>query len=497
MINRLFQSKSEAFLFAVLFVSFGFFYQGGFSNQNSRYDLALALVYDGTYAIDSFHTNTIDKVKAGEHFYLEKSPLLAYLALPAAAFTRLCVAREEFVHSEPLGDLSLYLATLFSVGLFSALAAVLFFRLLATVRPGLDEKTRLALALLAYLGTLLFPYSTVLFGHAVTAGLGVAFLGAAHGALLHATARRYFVSGLLAGLVVVSEFPCALLVAPLAMALCVCGGRWSLFFILGAGIPGLGLLAHNWASFGSPFQMGYGQLHGSPFETGMGVGLFGISWPRSWVALELLFGAYRGLLVYSPALLLAILGYVHWIRDRKSDRLFCLGAFAGCAALVLGISGYSFWQGGPVFGPRHLVPLIPWLALGWAFAIDTPAQRRSLVFLGVLSVGISLAGTAVYLFPSEQDFNPLANFYLPSLANGHVAMNPNSFLTGFYDQALRWQDASDFRWSAWNWGEVLGLHGIASLLVLLGIWIATGMVCFRQRLHLKLSFGGNDNEKHS
>ncbi len=69
---------------AVVLVSYAYFYEGGGWNQNSRLDLVRAIVEQGTLRIDPFHENTNDKAFANGHYYSDKAPGLALLAVPVA-----------------------------------------------------------------------------------------------------------------------------------------------------------------------------------------------------------------------------------------------------------------------------------------------------------------------------------------------------------------------------------------------------------------------------
>src|SRR5271167_3558696 len=73
---------------AVVLISYAYFYQGGGWNQNSRFDLVRAVIEQGTLRIDAYHENTSDKAFANGHYYSDKAPGLALLAVPIAEVTR-------------------------------------------------------------------------------------------------------------------------------------------------------------------------------------------------------------------------------------------------------------------------------------------------------------------------------------------------------------------------------------------------------------------------
>src|SRR5438552_15452015 len=75
-------------IFVVTFVSYAYFYEGGGWSQNSRFDLVRAIVEQGTLRIDAYHENTQDKAYYQGHYYSDKAPGLALLAVPVAAIAR-------------------------------------------------------------------------------------------------------------------------------------------------------------------------------------------------------------------------------------------------------------------------------------------------------------------------------------------------------------------------------------------------------------------------
>ena len=51
-------------------------------NQNSRLDMVVAVVEDGTFQIDEYVENTVDYAKVGEHYYGDEAPGVAFLGIP-------------------------------------------------------------------------------------------------------------------------------------------------------------------------------------------------------------------------------------------------------------------------------------------------------------------------------------------------------------------------------------------------------------------------------
>ena len=118
-------TRTKWALFALLFASNAYFYQAGGWNQNSRFDLVRAITNEHTLNIDPFHLSTGDKAFFNGHYYSDKAPGLALAAVPVVAIARpfLRAAGGDPETYAGLAWLS-YLATVFTTGLFTAMAGV-------------------------------------------------------------------------------------------------------------------------------------------------------------------------------------------------------------------------------------------------------------------------------------------------------------------------------------------------------------------------------------
>jgi len=143
----------------------------------------------------------------------------------------------------------------------------------------------------------------------------------------------------------------------------------------------------NYLRFGSPLVSGY-----LPQESFNGDWLAGIA--------GLLVSPGRGLFLYAPVLLAAIPG---WLLLRRRDAVaawLCLGV---AAAHVLIYGKWFMWHGGYAWGPRFLLPALPFLALALAPLWERRRWRPPLLGLATLSFVPQLLGSLVHFAPFQDD----------------------------------------------------------------------------------------------
>jgi hypothetical protein len=456
-----------------LLCTYAFFVGAPAWNQNSRFALTRALVEDRSARIDRFHETTGDKAFAGEHWYTDKAPGTSWLAAPAyAAFyavRRVTGGELPMVRVRPLdpraqaagrfpspserlpGDrlvynnghrVALWLCTVFAVGLLGVIGSAAAY-LLAWHRSG-DRRVARRVALTLGLATPVLPYATSLYGHVpcgalLFAAFAIVMLGPGSRALAIA-------AGACAGVAVTAEYPAALPAALVwALGLRRHGMRFSGWMLAGAALPALLLAIYHATAFGHPLRTGYDFVVGDEFSTGMAVH-YGIASPRARVVLEILFGSYRGLFYLSPVLLLAVWGLVHDVVHGDGERR-TIAAFALsiCTYYVLLNAGYYMWDGGAAAGPRHVVPMLGFLALGlpaaiarvpWAFAVLAIVSAAQMLLLAAATPEAPRWG------------DPIWEYAVGSL----VRADPGP--SG----------------SATNLGRLLGLPGALSLLPLVAPW---------------------------
>ncbi|NQU98788.1 glycosyltransferase family 39 protein [Candidatus Woesearchaeota archaeon] len=146
--------------------------------------------------------------------------------------------------------------------------------------------------------------------------------------------------------------------------------------------------------------------------------------------IKLMFYPYRGLLFYSPVLLFSFLGLFFMFKKNKLETVFIFLIFL---SLLFFQSSLFLWWGGTAFGPRHLLPVIPFLMIPFVFALKK-INIKIVLLITFFSILINLCGmqqleqvsvpigngqvfiegelwNAVYSWKSIG--NPLFNYYLP------------------------------------------------------------------------------------
>lgn len=457
-------------------------------NQNSRLNMVVAVVDDGTFMIDKYVANTVDYAKVNGHYYSDKAPGTAFLGIPIYAGLRVVLSLPTVDRlTERLANSDAFKATLredgsgvlkdkvsFAIAQIvlsfitnavpTALLCALMYSLL--VGWGASRAASIFTALAYGLLTPAFAYANSFYGHQLSAALlFIAFyLLQGHNAPAAATpsASKLLFIGLLLGFSVITEYP-ALLVAMaiLAYAFFVLRRRsaWPRIAFVLAGMAACAaiLLLYNTAVFGGPFKLGYS--NSELWESQHSAGFMSLTLPHIDAVWGITFGLFRGLFILSPVLLLALPGFVMWQRARRLRPELAVALFSVLAMFLFNASSIMWW-GGFAIGPRYFLPALPFMALAVAFAIDpalhgeTNARPAWLsLTVGLLSAwslvatwGMTLAEQA---FPSDaiRD-NPYVQFALPNWLAGNIAR---------------------------SLGTIIGLRGVAGLLPLMGLVALIGL----------------------
>lgn len=384
--------------------------QASGANQSSH--LALVRSLDsGTAQIDRWQAETADKSWFDGHFYSVKAPGLAAATLPWYAATDAVglLARAERAGAKVSDGETAESATprasairrqrsvTWLLGLWSIVLPAL--ALLVLVRsvserfaPGFGTLAAVVLGA----GTLVLPYSTMLYAHVPAAALAMAAFcvllrerdapGGRPGLLVAA--------GLLGGLAALVDYPVGLVAAVLGVYAMRRAVRRGAFYAGGLVAGLLPLAAYNVWAFGSLTHMSYDDavaVEGASGHDVLGLndaGLFGITLPKPGAALDLLF-APKGLVTLTPVVLAGVYGLVLLGRRGLRAEARTLGAIV--AVTFVYNAGYYLPFGGDVPGPRFLLPMLPFAAVGLAVALrERPGPALA---LGAVSIAGMVVAT--------------------------------------------------------------------------------------------------------
>lgn len=445
-------TRLELLIFLSTFFTFAFFNQGGGWNQNARFAEVRAMAEEGRFAINNFLVYRLDPgshdlvrrpltgtvyefegqrhrlcwvdmnynlipvlesdggpgvvddpmievCSSGDicylpktgHFHPNKPPGTSFLALPGY-WVILQIERALGINPDHAWVLTVnvWLTTILSVGLISALGCVLFYRLAREFAAGSEWPAVIATLAFAF-GTTYLPFGTILFDHNLTASL----LVASFYFVRKNTGGAALLAGLCAGLAVLTNYVSAGAVFALGFYALFSRGdvfkfsTWSwkntLLFCAG-GLPlALVLFGYHTINFGSPLTFAT-DFQNPVFKDPNGaLGMF--SKPNPYVGAILLVSPYRGIFWLAPVLILGLIGLCAWLRQKTwvAEARLCLAVFAFFFLVNMSFNGY---HGGYTAGPRYLVPGIPFLALGIVWAV---ARWKKVTYaLMVLSIGQQL-----------------------------------------------------------------------------------------------------------
>ncbi|MCO5177471.1 MAG: phospholipid carrier-dependent glycosyltransferase [Thermomicrobiales bacterium] len=409
--------RAAAGLFLTLLACYLLTHGGEFYSSDGyvMYETAKALALRHTIVLDP-NSDLAWQIVEGQHgLYFSKyglgQPLLAAIPILLAKALR-------EVALGPIFDQALYL---YAVSLFNQLvtAATGVLVFLLALRLGNGIRLACGLALAWGLTTLAWPYSKTFFSEPLfTACLLMAALGLLAYRQISGNTRFAWLAlaSLGLGYAVLTRVVGALLIPPFLLyaiwaalphpegaAIVALSGRlrrvrqrralppdWKRSVTTAAlafGVPALACLAlllwHNAARFGSPLNNGYA---GERFDTPLLSGLAG-----------LLISPGKSLFLYAPLTALAVVGWPRFWREQRATA--ALYAAIAVIVLIQNAKWWSWW-GGWVWGPRMLVPLLPFAILGLGPLLRSSATARVAAWiLAALGVGVALLGSIV-------DFNP-------------------------------------------------------------------------------------------
>jgi hypothetical protein len=463
-------------LFAWVFLTHAYFYNGASWNQNARYDAIYAFVEPGTadthtfridrFVVDPGHgRNTGDWARHDGHYYSNKNIGTALLGIPL--YTVLYHAERELgldPAAASVSQLNAYVLNLWVSVFWTALAAAMLFLFLC--ERWRHPRDAVAAAAFFACGTLMLPFDTQLWGHTTAASLTVIGL-----VLLQresARPRQAILAGCVLGLAVFCDYLAGLsLIAIVMLTLSMAAKRRLVPWLVLGGVPwAVALLLYHKVAFGSCFTTS--SSHSNPMftESTLVLGQFGLPDPRAiW---SLLFSMHRGLFTFTPALLLVFVGARGW--PRKSYVIL----WAAAIASVLVIASFRDWHGGNATGPRYLIFSLPFWCLLMPRISRLSYRMRRIALALMLVSGIEVllvAAITPMMPPTVRDPWPML---VADLVHGDFPKH--TWLT----HMTRNPTGGELAISTFNAGNALGLRAKSSLVPYLLLLLAGFAVIWRR-----------------
>lgn len=441
--------KDLVLVFVLLLFMYVYFYQDPGWNGNSRFALIFAFVQGGHLTIDSFHdtegTVTGDKSFYNGHYFSDKA--IGISVVGSVVYLPMYWLAKLFDYHLSLWSVK-HILTICVIGLPSALAGTSVYAACAYVTTNKAQRYTATIAIT--LGTMWFPYSVVFFGHALAASLlfcAFFLIFRLRSTSTLPTTWYMFLIGLVLGGAMITEYTTTLVVVPLIIYYFYVHwekqAAWNRGIVvvpaLGGLIP-LGMLAlYNTLCFGNPFSLGYAHVESALFKESMARGLMGIQQPQLKVVYYLTLHPAHGLFWQSPVLILSLLGTYFMFYTKRYQAEATLTIVALLSYLLMN-SGYYAWWGHWASGPRHLIPMLPFLCLPLLFV---PKRLLPLtVILSVISVAqmLIVAATTVQV-PDDRirniaalgyfEYSSIYSYGLRQLLNGNIAWNLAQKLFGW------------------------------------------------------------------
>lgn len=264
---------------------------------------------------------------------------------------------------------------------------------LLAMRLGYTPRTGVFAGLLYGVATFAWVYAKTMFSEPLVAFF---WLLALYPLLQKVSWQRALLSGICLAIALAIR-PASILVTPLfALLLAQRNGRALFVPLIAWGLPigvvGLCLLWFNAMRFGNPLDFGYSE----GFDGNLVVGLQGF-----------LFSTDRSLFLFAPPLLLLLFSTLPFLRHHV--RVGYTIVAVGLSSLLMYSAWAVFW-GGPVWGPRYLLPILPLLFVLLLPVLEkaggpSPAKgwQVGIGLLAVAGIGIQVPGVLWNSLPMTQE----------------------------------------------------------------------------------------------
>jgi len=420
-------------------------------NAESRAIPVLTLYENKTLIIDKYKDYAGDVSVIDSHYYSNKAPLSSFIVYPFYSLYKSIGLPElkdttlkkypiycwsykapDGVDHTPDGRVFLLpkSSTVLILGdiLCGAIPFVITLLLsLFAMKRAAVKLSPVVVVMMSFYASFLFAYVGTYTGHilsGVFALTGYIFL----------KQKKYIFSGIMVGIAMATEFPVGILVPVWALLIYLNEKKISkpLLFALGL-IPGfIIVLWYNYHLTGSITKTPYNyEIHQQKENTQD----IGFNFPTFSAFWGLVFSTYRGVLYYTPILILMLwyaikFGYQNSLKNvRDKMALFNDGIknylLVTVIAYLILYSAYYQWPGGWAFGPRYLIPMVMIVLYEGVIFLSkkniSPYFFYIITGLGVLFVWMDKS-TKIYMlpdFPQDYEKMNLTPSQLQELSNYH------------------------------------------------------------------------------
>jgi hypothetical protein len=352
-------------------------------------DLDYAMWTNHTFAlgrVGQFIPNSVDIFQYRGHYYSALAPGLALLALPAVV--------PGFIIDGQFNEYGTsMLFSEFFVAVLNAIAVLFLYKL---GRMYFRETTASFIALAYAFSTISWPFATFFFQSDVSAAFDVIavylVLRATRGSGGQGAA---LFGGLAVGAAMTVDYVNFLLMPVLLVYIIASYRRSCIRLVESAatftasslsGVLAIGL--YNYLSFGQALVSSE-QLYLNSSS------VFGnFSTPLYLGVVLNFFTPLRGLFLFSPILILGVVGFVHILRRPSAVRREGFLILAVFAALFLPYCAWYGPEGGLSFGPRFVIASLPFLLLPVGWVIEGTWRYRATVAYLLYSAGVVINGLA-------------------------------------------------------------------------------------------------------
>ncbi|MFH0832887.1 MAG: phospholipid carrier-dependent glycosyltransferase [Candidatus Aenigmatarchaeota archaeon] len=440
-------NSREFKIFITFFLFFLFFIHWTGWRENSSFDLTKSIVDNRTLNIDEYYNDTSDRAYVNGHYYVEKNPGISFLAVPVYAvweyihnffgIQRGCHGEfnttfgsenkkiTEPINLDVLTSVSMVLLCMMSA-FFGALLVILIYKMLRYFTK--NESHRLIITILAGIGTLILPYSTVFQIEIFAAFFAFLSFFIIFKVKNSRIKSKYMIlAGLSSGIALLIAYTAIMVTFALIFYILISYRKKEpmLYFLLGFSACLFLLLLYNYAITEDPLRLPIQFTDKTLWNPDVEIQkkldinewLFGTN---PYVILRLLIYPEKGLFFFYPALVLSITGLIWMWRSYKKETITIGLLFI---ALLYFMSVYHYWVGGYTYGPHYLIYVIPFLMLPLSYSLR---KIPKIIWLLLMMITITLSILCLTQWNDLLDYSvgDIKTDFKENLSSFEVLYNP-------------------------------------------------------------------------